>query len=109
MSFVIDIVTGFKTRPAFVANGFGNFVQGVAYLVEKGMLVYEPRAVATFLLENCDKLDKTQVTLFPVPFYFCGCVLRVLFVPCERSLPPLSYFQRLRRDDVSPRWLSIFV
>lgn len=25
------------------------------------MLVYEPRAVATFLLENCDKLDKTQI------------------------------------------------
>lgn len=36
-------------------------VQGVSYLVEKGMLVYEPRAVATFLLENCDKLDKTQI------------------------------------------------
>lgn len=39
----------------------GLFWQGVSYLVEKGMLVYEPRAVATFLLENCDKLDKTQV------------------------------------------------
>lgn len=36
-------------------------LQGVSYLVEKGMLVYEPRAVATFLLENCDKLDKTQI------------------------------------------------
>lgn len=39
----------------------GNRVQGITYLVEKGMLVYEPRAVARFLLENCDKLDKTQV------------------------------------------------
>lgn len=37
-------------------------VQGITYLVEKGMLQYEPRAVASFLLENCDKLDKTQVT-----------------------------------------------
>lgn len=35
--------------------------QGVSYLVEKGMLVYEPRAVATFLLDNCDNLDKTQI------------------------------------------------
>lgn len=36
-------------------------VQGIAYLVEKGMLQYDARTVATFLLENCDKLDKTQV------------------------------------------------
>lgn len=35
--------------------------QGIDYLCEKGMIVYEPRAVATFLLDNCDKLDKTQV------------------------------------------------
>ena len=32
----------------------------MSYLVEKGILVYA-RAVATFLLENCDKLDKTQI------------------------------------------------
>lgn len=57
-------------------------MQGIAYLVEKGMLVYEPRAVATFLLENCDKLDKTQVTLFPVLFCFCVFGSCAVFALC---------------------------
>lgn len=55
---VDPLVPGTLTREYMDTS---RFLQGVDYLVEKGMLVYEPRAVATFLLENCDKLDKTQV------------------------------------------------
>ncbi|CAM9578906.1 unnamed protein product, partial [Hapterophycus canaliculatus] len=79
--------------------------QGITYLVEKGMLVYEPRAVATFLLENCDKLDKTQIGeyLGKEIQYKDGFCVQVL-----HEYVDMMDFKGMRFDDAIRHYLSGF-
>ncbi|CAM9576954.1 unnamed protein product, partial [Ectocarpus sp. 8 AP-2014] len=92
-----------------LGNGFVRFnlspAKGVSYLVEKGMLVYEPRAVATFLLENCDKLDKTQIGeyLGKEIHYKDGFCVQVL-----HEYVDMMDFKGMRFDDAIRHYLSGF-
>ncbi|CAN0458288.1 unnamed protein product, partial [Ectocarpus sp. 8 AP-2014] len=69
------------------------------------MLVYEPRAVATFLLENCDKLDKTQIGeyLGKEIHYKDGFCVQVL-----HEYVDMMDFKGMRFDDAIRHYLSGF-